>query len=389
MSTQPDFLSSLQPFLQESWEKAGFKQAMPVQEEAIPLLLDGRDVIAESPTGTGKTLAYVLPMLEKIDPKRNQVQAIVMASSRELIMQIQEEIRTFGGGVITSAGMIGGANIKRQTDRLKKPPHIVCGTPGRLLELIQMKKLKMHEVKFIVLDEGDELFTTALFEPVQAIIKATQKDRQLALFSATLPVAAEEKAKELMKDPETVHIKKGSLPKEGTVRHLYFTCAWKEKQQMIEKVMRVFEPERMLAFIKDITDVNVMSEKLAYKGLKNAVLHSELRKEERVKAIRDFRNGKAPLLFATDVAARGLDVKGLTHVLHFEAPHNVREYTHRSGRTGRAGEDGTVITLITSEFQEKELKKMARQMGVELEKYEFFKGKALPVKSKPVRTEKK
>lgn len=380
MSTQPNFLSSLQPFLQEAWEKAGFKQAMPVQEEAIPLLLNGRDVIAESPTGTGKTLAYVLPMLNQIDPKRGQVQAVVMASSRELIMQIQEEIRTFGGGEITSAGMIGGANIKRQTDRLKKPPHIVCGTPGRLLELIQMKKLKMHEVKLIVLDEGDELFTTALAEPVQAIIKTTQKERQLALFSATMPAAAEQKAKELMNDPAVVKLTKEDVPLEGNVRHLYFTCTWKEKQQMIEKVIRSFEPERMLAFIKDITDVNVMSEKLAYKGIKNGVLHSELRKEERVKAIREFRNGQAPLLFATDVAARGLDVKGLTHVLHFEAPHNAREYTHRSGRTGRAGEDGTVITLITSEFQEKELKKIARQTGVELEKYEFYKGKAFPVK---------
>ncbi|OKL36059.1 DEAD/DEAH box helicase [Domibacillus mangrovi] len=380
MSNQPTFLSLLQPFLQEAWQKAEFKQPMPVQEETIPLLLEGRDVIAKSPTGTGKTLAYVLPMLNKIDPKRNQVQAIVMASSRELIMQIQEEIRTFGGGVITSAGMIGGANIKRQTDRLKKPPHIICGTPGRLLELIQMKKLKMHEVKLIVLDEGDELFTTALIEPVQSIIKASLKDRQLALFSATLPASAEEKAKEVMNDPEMVKISKESLPEEGNVRHLYFICEWKEKQQMIEKVMRTFEPERMLAFIKDITDVNVMSEKLAYKGVKNGVLHSELRKEERVKAIREFRNGKAPLLFATDVAARGLDVKGLTHVLHFEAPHNSREYTHRSGRTGRAGGDGTIITLITSEFQEKELKKIARQIGVEIEKYEFYKGKAVPAK---------
>ncbi|OAH53205.1 MULTISPECIES: DEAD/DEAH box helicase [Bacillaceae] len=380
MSNQPTFLSSLQPFLQEAWQKAEFKQSMPVQEEAIPLLLEGHDVIAESPTGTGKTLAYVLPMLNKIDPKRQQVQAVVMASSRELIMQIQEEIRTFGGGVITSAGMIGGANIKRQTDRLKKPPHIVCGTPGRLLELIQMKKLKMHEVKLIVLDEGDELFTTALADPVQSIIKASLKDRQLALFSATLPAAAEKKAKEVMNDPEMVKISKESLPEEGNVRHLYFTCEWKEKQQMIEKVMRTFEPERILAFIKDITDVNVMSEKLAYKGVKNGVLHSELRKEERVKAIREFRNGKAPLLFATDVAARGLDVKGLTHVLHFEAPHNSREYTHRSGRTGRAGGDGTIITLITSEFQEKELKKIARQIGIELEKYEFYKGKAVPAK---------
>ncbi|OLN23591.1 RNA helicase [Domibacillus antri] len=380
MSNQSSFLTSLQPFLQEAWQKSAFKHPMPVQEEAIPLLLSGRDVIAESPTGTGKTLAYVLPMLHKIDPNRQQVQAVVMASSRELIMQIQEEIRTFGGGIITSAGMIGGANIKRQVERLKKPPHIVCGTPGRLLELIQMKKLKMHEVKLIVLDEGDELFGTALAEPVQSVIKSAMKDRQLALFSATLPAAAEEKAKEIMNDPETVKISKGSLPQEGEVRHLYFTCTWKEKQQMIEKVMRAFDPERMLAFIKDITDVNVMSEKLAFKGWKNGVLHSELRKEERVKAIREFRNGKAPILFATDVAARGLDVKGLTHVLHFEAPHNAREYTHRSGRTGRAGEDGTVITLITSEFQEKELKKIARQIGVELEKYEFFKGKAVPAK---------
>ncbi|WP_100403500.1 DEAD/DEAH box helicase [Bacillus sp. FJAT-42315] len=372
MTTTFSTLNTMKPFLQEAWEKAGFSEPTPIQEKAVPLMLDGRDVLAESPTGTGKTLAYLLPLLEKIDPDKKAVQAVILASSRELIMQISDEIRAWGGGV-SSAALIGGANVKRQVEKLKKQPQVVAGTPGRIQELIQMKKLKMHEVKLLVLDEGDQLLVPEHIKNLEAIIKSTMRDRQLVLFSATMPAQTEATAKQWMKDAEVIKVTKTDMPA-SKVEHLYFVCDRRDRQVMVERMMRGFEPERILAFINDIGEVNAFASKLDYNGFANGILHSDLNKQEREKALKQFRAGKLPLLFATDVAARGLDIKGLTHVLHFDMPKNATQYTHRAGRTGRSGAEGTVISLVT-EREERELKKIARELGIQLQKKQFYKGK--------------
>lgn len=363
----------MKPFIQNVWEKSQFGEPTEVQAEAIPLLLEGKDVIAQSPTGTGKTLAYLLPVLNKIDADKKTIQGVILASSQELVMQILSEAQKWSeGSGIRTASFIGGANVKRQLEKLKKNPHIIIGTPGRTLELIKQKKIKMHEVNTIVLDEGDQLLTKEHLPTVQNIIKSALADRQVALFSATLSPFIEKEAKELMKDPEVIRIEKDETIRSGQVEHIYFTADQREKIKILEKISRL-DGAKSLVFMKDIGNLTVASEKLAFHEIVTGVLHSDLNKDKRKNALKDFRTGKVNMLLATDVAARGLDIKGVTHVVHFDFPKDIEQYVHRSGRTGRFGADGTVISIVT-EREERELKKMCRELGIEVEKRVFYRG---------------
>ncbi|UOE56333.1 DEAD/DEAH box helicase [Bacillus sp. CMF12] len=361
------FIENMKPFIQEAWKKSAFAQPTTVQSEAVPLALEDRDIIAESPTGTGKTLAYLLPVLEKIDPDKQAVQAVILASSQELVMQILSEIQKWAeGSGIKAASFIGGANVKRQLEKLKKHPHIALGTPGRVLELIKQKKLKMHEVKTVVLDEGDQLLVPEHAQTVQNIVKSTLKERQVLLFSATLPPAVEQLAKELTADAEVIRVEKDETIQAAGVDHIYFVAEARDKIKMLERISRL-EDIKALVFVKDIGNLTVMAEKLDFKNISSSTLHSDLSKFDRQKAIKNFRTGKTNMLIATDVAARGLDIKGITHVVHFDFPKDINQYVHRSGRTGRFGASGTVISLVT-EREERELKKMAKELGLTAEK---------------------
>ncbi|MGA5689169.1 DEAD/DEAH box helicase [Cytobacillus pseudoceanisediminis] len=361
------FIENMKPSIQEAWKKSAFAQPTTVQAEAVPLALEGRDIIAESPTGTGKTLAYLLPVLENIDPDKQAVQAVILASSQELVMQILSEIQKWAeGSGIKAASFIGGANVKRQLEKLKKHPHIALGTPGRVLELIKQKKLKMHEVKTVVLDEGDQLLVPEHAQTVQNIVKSTLKERQVLLFSATLPPVVEQFAKELTADAEVIRVEKDETIQAAGVDHIYFVAEARDKIKMLEKISRL-EDIKALVFVKDIGNLTVMAEKLDFKNISSSTLHSDLSKFDRQKAIKNFRTGKTNMLIATDVAARGLDIKGVTHVVHFDFPKDMNQYVHRSGRTGRFGASGTVISLVT-EREERELKKMAKELGLAAEK---------------------
>jgi superfamily II DNA/RNA helicase len=381
------FLTNMKPFLQEAWRKAGFESATAIQEKAIPLILEGKDVMAESPTGTGKTITYLLPLLEKIDPGKQNTQAVIVAPSRELVMQILQVIQEWSqGSGITNTSLIGGANVKRQLEKLKKAPHVIVGTPGRIQELIAMKKLKMHEVKTIALDEGDQLLVPEHLQTVKSIIKATKSDRQMVLFSATLPESTETIARELMNEPEIVKITKDDMPP-SKVEHLYIVCEQREKLDMLRKLLHVGS-FKALAFIRDVGNLTVMKEKLQYKGIAPGVLHGESKKEERAAALKNFRTGKSPLLLATDVAARGLDIKGLTHVIHVDFPKDLKQYVHRSGRTGRQGAAGTVISFVT-EREERVLKQFARELGISVQQKVLYGGQIVDRKEKEEFTQKK
>ncbi|WP_043931305.1 DEAD/DEAH box helicase [Bacillus sp. EB01] len=364
---------TFKPFVQSVWKKSGFKQPTSIQEAAIPAILDGRDLIAESPTGTGKTLAYLLPVLEKIDSSSIGLQAVVLASSQELIMQVYQEFQKWSeGSGIRGATFIGGANVKRQLEKLKKKPHIAFGTPGRMNELIKQKKIKMHEVKMVVLDEGDQLLVREHIGQVEDIVKSSLKSRQVVLFSATMKPETEEMAKRLTENPEVIRIKKDTSIEQGKVEHIYFSCEQREKLLLLEKIVRL-QNIKTLAFINDITEIGVITAKLQFKELSAGLLHSELDKTVRQKAIKDFRDGKINMLVATDVAARGLDIQGVTHVVHVDFPRDIEQYIHRSGRTGRMGADGTVISLVT-EREERELKIFAKKLNLSVEKRIFYKG---------------
>jgi superfamily II DNA/RNA helicase len=366
-------LTNLKPFLQEAWKKSSFQTPTSVQNTTIPLILEGKDLIAESPTGTGKTLAYLLPVLNKIDQESQSVQAVVLASSQELVMQVYQEFQKWSeGSGIRGASFIGGANVKRQLEKLKKRPQIIFGTPGRLFELIKQKKVKMHEVKILVLDEADQLLVPEHSGTVRNIIKSTLQDRQVVLFSATLKKETEQISKEFTKDPEVIRIEKDETISDGTVEHIYFLCEQRDKIKLLEKVARL-EKIKALAFINDIAEVSFAATKLNYKDLSVGLLHSELDKMERQAALKAFRDGKLKMLIATDVAARGLDIQGVTHVIHLDFPKDISQYVHRSGRTGRMGANGTVISLVTDR-EERELKTFCRKLDIPLNKKVFYKG---------------
>ncbi len=371
--TQINFLQELEPFIQDNWKKVNFQEPTAIQLKAIPSILEGKDVIAESPTGTGKTLAYVLPLLNKVDVGRKAAQIVILAPSRELVMQIFEEVKKWSeGSSITSGSFIGGANIKRQVEKLKKSPQVIIGTPGRIQELIKMKKLKMHEVKTVVLDEGDQLLTSEHKKTIQEIIKSTLNERQVVLFSATSNESTESKARDVMKkNPEIIKVSREEIPV-GQVDHVYLVCEQREKAQILERLVKNI-PMKALGFVKDIGNLNVLGEKLEYNGVDVHLLHSDTKKEEREAALKSLRSEKQGLLLATDVAARGLDIAELSHVIHFDLPSSSSQYIHRSGRTGRQGASGTVISIVT-EREERELKKLAKELEITLVKNELYRG---------------
>ncbi|HDX9577120.1 TPA: DEAD/DEAH box helicase [Bacillus pseudomycoides] len=376
-------IKEMQPFLQQAWEKAGFKEFTEIQKQAIPTILEGQDVIAESPTGTGKTLAYLLPLLHKINPEVKQPQVVILAPTRELVMQIHEEVQKFTAGTeISGASLIGGADIKRQVEKLKKHPRVIVGSPGRILELIRMKKLKMHEVKTIVFDEFDQIVKQKMIDAVSDVIKSTMRDRQVVFFSATMTKDAEEVARDFAVEPELVRIKRTET--KSLVEHAYIVCERREKNDYVRRIMHIGNV-KAVAFLNDPFRLDEIAEKLKFRKMKAAALHAEASKQEREATMRAFRQGKLEILLATDIAARGLDIDDLTHVIHLELPDTMDQYIHRSGRTGRMGKEGTVISLVTPQ-EEKKLLQFAKKLGIQFKKQEMFKGSF--VESKP-KVEKK
>ncbi|XRG80835.1 DEAD/DEAH box helicase [Rossellomorea sp. GAMAL-10_SWC] len=315
-----------------------------VQEEAIPAILDGNDVIAQSPTGTGKTLAYVLPLINKVDAMEENPQIMIMAPTRELVMQIFQVVQDYTQNTnIKVASIVGGADIKRQIEKLKQKPKIIVGSPGRISQLIKQKKLKMHCVKAIVFDEVDELLKTDDQKDLPQIVKATMKDRQLVFLSATITPGAMQFAKETSSNLKEISIEQ-SL--EGNIIHGFIPCEEREKLELLRRIASV-QNMKAIVFSNDPFKLEGYASKLNFRGIKTAVLHSKLGKMERSRVLKDLQIGKTTLLFSTDVAARGIDLQELPYVITLDVPEKVEQYTHRSGRVGRMGKQGTVINLVT------------------------------------------
>ncbi len=370
MTKKNDFLVHMNPTLQNIWDKSQFHEPTAIQKEVIPIIMEGKDVVAQSPTGTGKTLAYLLPIIEQIEEGRG-TQAVIVAPSRELVMQIYEQVQKWTEGMkVTKASLVGGANIKRQVDRLKKRPQIVVGTPGRLVELIRMKRLKMHEVKTIVLDEGDQLLSKEHQRTVDMIVKSALRDRQVLLFSAT---ALEDRAQfETMtgRKAENISMKGTSTP--STVNHYYVVCEMRERSQLLRRIAKI-KGIKALAFVRSVGNMTVVADRLQYEGVALELLHSDLRKHERENALKRLLEGEVSLLLATDVAARGLDIEGLTHVIHYDLAADVEQYVHRSGRTGRMGAEGTVVSFVNPRG-ERQLKQYAKELDIRLQRKRLYKG---------------
>lgn len=356
-----NFVEQLNPMWQEKWNKAGFEKAMPIQEQMIPEMLAGNDIVAESPTGSGKTLAYLLPILQRINPEKQAIQAMIIAPSQELSMQIVNVVREWTEGTdITVTQLIGGANMQRQLEKLKKKPAIVVGTPGRLNELVKNKKLKMHEIRMLVLDEGDQLMAREHRNIMKDLIEKTQHGRQLILVSATITEEVELVADRMMQHPTRLKVKAEDMPMQGKVTHSFIKVDEREKTEMLRKISNL-ENVKALAFVNNLDQLLMKENKLKYRDAKIVALHSEMKKDERKKALDQFRKGEVSVLIATEVAARGLDIDQVTHVIHVDVPQTIEQYQHRSGRTGRAGADGEVLTLLAY-ADERHYKKFTKEL---------------------------
>jgi ATP-dependent RNA helicase DeaD len=332
------------PYLERLIER-GLKTPVPVQNNTIPAMIEGRDVIVHSATGTGKTLAYLLPLLQKLDTGSKDLQFLIIVPTQELAMQIVREIEWLAGREAVAA-LIGGAAVTRQIDKLKSHPPFVVGTPGRLNELMNARKLKLHQVRTVVIDEVDQVFSLGAKGEVESLLRNVPKERQLVFVTATLTGLVNECAARWMKEPITI---KGQTLSEANsaVEHHYIVCQQRDKIDMVRRLIRTVNPTSALIFVNDTEVIGALQAKLTYANLDVESLYSEAGKQDRASVMQRFSSGRLQLLIASDIAARGIDVENISHVINFDPPSDAEKYVHRSGRTGRMGKVGTVITLVT------------------------------------------
>ncbi|HBV98208.1 MAG: helicase [Peptococcaceae bacterium BICA1-7] len=366
--------------------KGGITQPTEIQAKAIPLALKNKNVIGQSQTGSGKTLAYLLPLFQKVDSQKREMQAIILAPTHELVMQIDKQIKFLSensGVPVTSAAIMGEVNITRQVEALREKPHIIVGSVGRILELISRKKINAHTVKTIVIDEGDRLLDQNNLDGVKAVIKTTMKDRQLMVFAAHIDQRALAVAKELLIDAEVVRIE-DRQPVNPNISHVYFTApAQRDKFDILRKLISAFKLKKAIVFVNISEDIQKTTEKLQYHNYKAYMIYGRASKEERQRALEGFRGEEIQLLVASDIAARGLDIKGVTHIFNLDVPEDPMEYLHRAGRTGRSGEAGTSVSIVT----DRELaliRRYERDLNIKINRKEVFRGAIVdPGRGKP------
>lgn len=347
-----------------------------VQRRVIPEILKNKDLIVESETGTGKTLAYLIPLFQKLNATIREMQSVILVPTHELAVQVIRQIERLSENSdikLKAATIIGNVNIDRQIEKLKEKPHIIVGTPGRILELIKKKKISAHTVKTIILDEADRLMDRNNIEFVKAVIKSTLKERQVLAFSATISKEAEVNAKALMKEALVIRgTEKATVP--DAIEHIYFVAEQRDKIEVLRKLARILDPEKAIVFVNNQgNEIEIITSKLKYHGLNAEGLHGANRKLERKKAMEDFKSGKVQLLVASDIAARGLHIEGVTHIFNLNAPEDTKDYVHRVGRTGRNGETGLAISIVT-ERELTFLKKYEKELKINIVGKKMYKG---------------
>ena len=332
-------------------EKQNITIPTAIQETAIPFALENKDIIAEAHTGTGKTLAFLIPIFEKINVEKREMQAIILAPTHELVVQIESQIKllsTNSGINVTSLSIMGESNIEKQIKKLKEvKPHIIVGSPGRILDLIKKKKITAHTIKTIVLDEADNLLSKNKPVIIKDIIKSTMKDRQLMFFSASINKETLNLAKTLVKDVEIIKIENKSEinPK---IEHICILGSLRDRFENLRKLLAAEQPQRAIVFVNNNTDLRHINEKLQYHKVKSTAIYGNASKEERQRALDAFRRGKCNVLVSSDLSARGLDIPEVSHIISLDFPVNPDEYLHRAGRTARGNNSGVSVCLITN-----------------------------------------
>jgi ATP-dependent RNA helicase DeaD len=353
----PDLLSAVQD--------VGYDSPSPIQEQAIPPLLEGLDVIGQAQTGSGKTAAFGLPMLQYVDAGEQEVQGLVLTPTRELCIQVTQALRAYGKrkGVDVVA-VFGGAPIRSQQSQLRAGGHIVVGTVGRVKDLISRHSLMLHSCRFVVLDEADEMLDLGFLEDVERILALTPSSRQTALFSATMPPEIRRLADQYLYDPVTVKVKTDTLTVD-TVEQFALEVATRDKPEALATVLDAEKPEQALVFVRTKIRCDQLFRSLRDKGWNVKALHGDMSQGSRDGVMISFKDGRLPLLIATDVASRGLDISGISHVINFDVPTSPDVYVHRIGRTGRVGRSGRAITFYEPR-QQRDIQAIERHAGVKL-----------------------
>jgi ATP-dependent RNA helicase DeaD len=338
----------------EQLEAIGFEEPTEIQEQAIPILLAGQDVVGQSQTGTGKTAAFSLPILEQIDPNARTVQALILTPTRELAQQVTQAIDDFWGNNKPSHNrdrlrvltVCGGQSIERQIRSLQRGVQIVVGTPGRVIDLLDRKDLRLDTLRWVVLDEADEMLSMGFIDDVKKILRQTPDERCTACFSATMPSEIRKLIDRFLKSPTTISAKQTKAAPSRIEQRIYNIPRSWPKIKALQPILEMEEPEAGIIFVRTKRAAAEVTSKLQSAGHNVDEYHGDLSQSQRERLVHRFRNSQVRLVVATDIAARGLDVQDLSHVINYDLPDNSETYIHRIGRTGRAGKTGTAISLI-------------------------------------------
>lgn len=339
----------ISPLVEDILKQQGIEQPTPIQEKAIPEVIAGKDVIAQAQTGTGKTLAFLLPILEKLDSDADHIQALIVTPTRELALQITSEVQKFAEKMdhVHVLAVYGGKDVEQQLKKLKRNISIVVATPGRLLDHLRRETIDLSQVRTLVLDEADQMLHIGFLPEVEDIMASLPDERQTLLFSATMSDQVQYLAKRFMTEPLTVAVKAEQVTVKQ-IRQLVIETTDRAKQATLMKVMQEEQPFLAMIFCRTKRRVSTLNDALKEAGFNSEELHGDISQAKRERVMRNFREARLQFLVATDVAARGLDVEGVTHVFNYDIPEDAESYIHRIGRTGRAGEHGLAITFIAT-----------------------------------------
>jgi ATP-dependent RNA helicase DeaD len=353
-----------EPFL-EALAHLGYDRPTPIQEQAIPAMLAGRDVIGQAQTGTGKTAAFGLPLLEYIEPESPDVQALVLTPTRELCIQVTQALRAYGERKgIEVVAIFGGAPIRDQASFLRQGGQVVVGTVGRVMDMMRRHHLMLDDVRFVVLDEADEMLDLGFLEDVETILARCPSGRQTSLWSATMPPEIRRLAEKRMYDPVTIKVRAATLTID-TVDQFYVEASDREKPEALARVLKSERPEQAIIFVRTKIGADRLARALGDRGVRVKALHGDMSQGSRDGVMIAFKGGRERLLVATDIAARGLDISGVSHVVNYDIPNSPDVYVHRIGRTGRVGRSGRAITLVTPK-QRRDLSAIERHANTEI-----------------------
>jgi len=367
----------LPPELVAALSKQEITEPTPIQNAALPVLLAGKDAYLHAETGTGKTLAYLLPLFCRVDAAQAATQVVIVAPTHELAIQIQRQccdLAVNAGLPIRTLLLIGGTSTERQIDKLKKKPHVVVGSPGRIGELINKGKLKTQHIRSIVVDEADRLLNEESLLAIRAIIQAAPRTRQLVFASATLEPQSTAIITTLA--PELMMLQAGTAAVNENIEHLYLICEERDKPDELRKLLHALDPERAIVFVHRNDQAEKIASKLAHHHIPAADLNAALHKQDRQQAMDGFRNATIRVLIASDIAARGLDIKGVTHIFNFDVPTLSKAYLHRVGRTGRAGAKGLAVTLAT-EIEARVIRRYQEELGIVMQCVRMREGRVI------------